>query len=453
MHNRLKNIPVLLRSPLGRRELLVGIYYGSMPVLGRIAEAYRRTIVKRSRVIAVTGSFGKTTTTRAIRCALGLPLNPRVGVTRPSFKAKEVLRIKPRDRHAVIEASIEAPGQMAFAARFIRPDVAVITSIGSEHHRTFRTLEALRNEKAELVRSLPTNGLAVLNGDDPNVLWMKEVTKARVLRFGFSHDNDIYATDVSMNWPRGTEFVLHIEDEVRKIRLRLIGKHMVYAALAAVAVAKAAGVGLDRIATALQKLEPTPGRMEPIQLANGAILLRDDFKSPLETIETALETLSEIPASRRIIVLGQIADAPGHRRATQRHLGQLVAQVASYAIFFGLDCRSYVSGAERAGMDRNAILDAGINPSLAIETLTPMLRAGDVVLINGRSSEKLDRVTLALMGRRVGCTIGFCDAELRCSECKMLEGGWADYRHLHAAKNNVPAPVGDPSTQSAVDRA
>jgi UDP-N-acetylmuramoyl-tripeptide--D-alanyl-D-alanine ligase len=293
---------------------------------------------------------------------------------------------------------------------------------------------------------LPPNGLAVLNGDDPNVLWMKGVTKARVLRFGFGHDNDIYATDVSMNWPRGTEFVLHIEDDVRKMRVRLIGKHMVYAALAAVAVAKAEGVDLNRIATALEELAPTPGRMEPIQLASGAILLRDDFKSPLETIETALDTLSEIRASRRIVVLGQIADAPGHRRATQRHLGQLVAQVASYAIFFGVDCRGYVTGAARAGMNRQAIVDVGTSSSLAIQTLAPMLRAGDVVLIKGRSSEKLDRITLALMGRRVGCTIGFCDAELRCSDCKMLEGGWAGYRHLGAAKNNVPAPVGDPST-------
>jgi UDP-N-acetylmuramoyl-tripeptide--D-alanyl-D-alanine ligase len=353
----------------------------------------------------------------------------------------------------VIETSIEAPGQMAFAARFIRPDIAVVTSIGSEHRRAFGSLEAIRNEKADIVRSLPLNGLAVLNGDDPNVLWMKGVTKARVLKFGFASSNDIYATDVSMQWPRGMEFVLHLDQDVRKVRLRLIGKHMVYAGLAAVAVAYAEGIGLDQITTALEELEPTPGRMEPVRLANGAILLRDDFKSPVETIETALATLSEIPAKRRIVVLGQISEAPGNHKETQRRIGHLIAQAAaSYAIFIGVNCRPYISGASRAGMDRNAIRDAGTNPSVAIETLAPMLRDGDVVLIKGRSSEKLDRITLALMGRRVGCTIGFCDAELRCSECKMLEGGWAGYRHLGAAKNNVPAPVRNPSTQSTVER-
>ena len=424
MHNRIRNLPRLLKSSIGRRELTFGVYYGSLPVLGRVAEWYRRTIVNRTRVIAVVGSFGKTTTTRAIRTALGLPLDPHLGVTRPSFKAREVLRMRPRDRHAVIEAAVEGPGQMAFAARFIRPDIAVVTSIGSEHHRAFGGIEEIRNEKAAMVRSLPVEGLAVLNGDDPNVLSMKDLTQARVMTFGLETTNDIYATDVSMDWPHGTRFVLHAIGSVRSLRVRLIGRHMVYAALAAVAVAIAEGMRLEEICAALEALDPTPGRMEPVRLANGAIILRDDYKSPLETVEAALDTFAEIPASRRIVVLGQVSEAPGNRRAVQRHLGERVAQIASYAIFVGMDCRGYKSGAVHGGLPRNAILAPGNNVSKVVEALNLMLREGDVVLIKGRASEKLDRIALSLMGRRVVCAIEFCDAQLRCSECPMLERGW-----------------------------
>jgi UDP-N-acetylmuramoyl-tripeptide--D-alanyl-D-alanine ligase len=438
MHDRLKKVPTLIRTPMGRRELLFGLYYQSLPVLGRIAMAYRRTIARKTRVIAVTGSFGKTTTSRAIRQVLGLPLDPNIGVTQPSFKAREVLRIRPSDRYGVIETSIESPGDMAFAASFLRPDIAVVTAIGSEHLHAFGSIEGIRNEKADLLRILPSVGIAVLNGDDPNVLWMKGITRARVVTFGFDQSNDIYATDVSMDWPRGMRFVLHMGSEIRSMRILLIGKHMVYAALAAIAVGATERIDLDRIAAALEQLEPTPGRLQPVALANGAILLRDDFKSPIETIETAINVLAEIPAARRIVVLGQTSDAPA-RKARQRDLGGIVGRIASFAIFFGSNCQPYVTGARRAGMDRRAILDVGTNISLAIETLAPMLCDGDVVLIKGRVSEKLDRVALALMGRKVECTIGFCDAELRCSNCKMLETGWA--RHsLHAPRSRSGAP-------------
>jgi UDP-N-acetylmuramoyl-tripeptide--D-alanyl-D-alanine ligase len=431
---------------------MAGLYYLSLPMMGRVAKLYRLTLARRARVVAVTGSFGKTTTARAIRAALDLPLDPYTGVTQPSFKAREVLRLKPADRHGVIECSIEAPGQMAFAAGFVRPDITVVTSIGSEHSRVFGTLEAIRNEKAEMVRCLPQHGLAVLDGDDPNVLWMKGLSKARVVTFGLGPANDIYATDVAIDWPHGTRFVLHMGDATRTMRIRLIGKNMVYAALAAIAVATAEGINLDQIVAALEKLEPTPGRLQPVHLANGAIILRDDFKSPLETIETALEVLSEIPAAGRIVVLGQISEARDSYKETQRGLGRTIARIASYAIFIGASCRPYLSGAARAGMDRKAMLDAGTDLSLVVKTLTSMLREGDVVLIKGRSSEKLDRVMLDLMGRQVGCTLEFCDSEMRCINCKMLARGWAGYPLLRASKNHIPAPIGVPSPDQAVER-
>src|SRR4029078_11316755 len=113
--------------------------------------------------------YGKTTTTRAITLALGRTPHPWLAGNGFSYLALAVLRIRPGGRHTAIEVGISGPGQMAGYAELLRPDIAVVTSIGREHSGTLKSLETTRQEKAELVRALPSSGLAVLNSDDPNV--------------------------------------------------------------------------------------------------------------------------------------------------------------------------------------------------------------------------------------------------------------------------------------------
>jgi UDP-N-acetylmuramoyl-tripeptide--D-alanyl-D-alanine ligase len=100
----------------------------------------------------------------------------------------------------------------------IRPNVVVVTCIGSEHNRSFKTLEATRKEKSEMVAILPPTGLAVLNGDDPNVMWMRSRTSARIITYGFGKSNDVRAEDVSHDWPRGMRFTLQTADMTRVVR-------------------------------------------------------------------------------------------------------------------------------------------------------------------------------------------------------------------------------------------
>ncbi len=420
-----RDIPALLRTPTGRLQLVFSFWYKSWPILSRLARLYRCTVVRNTRIVAVVGSFGKSTTTRALLAALGLYVHPNLGSTW-NFKARAILRIRPGDRHAVIEVGIDGPGQMAAFASIIRPNVAVVTSIGSEHIRELGTLEATRAEKSEMVRILSTSGIAVLNGDDPNVLWMKSQTHARVITFGANKTNDVYASDITLDWPNGTRFKLHIDGETRNLRIRLIGKHMVYLILAAVAVSIAEGFTLDQVIPALEALPPTPGRMEPIKLANGATILRDDFKAGLETIEVALDLLSEIPTQRRITVLGELSELQGSRGMIYRPIGERVAKAGSYALFLGgkRNYRHFRAGAIRGGLRRTAIINARRSVFRATEILRNSLKPGDVVLIKGRDTQRLERITLALAGRKVRCSINFCDEKIRCEHCPMLERGW-----------------------------
>ena len=429
----LGDIPALMRTPVGRAKFAEGCFCRAWPLTSRLASAYRRSLARTTRVVAIVGSLGKTTTTRAVAAALGRGTDPVERHNYSSYLAEALLQIRPHDTHAIIEVGIQGPGQMAGYARLLRPDLAVVTSVGSEHNDAFfGSLERTRAEKVQMVRALPRHGLAVLNGDDPNVRWMAGQTAAQVRTFGFGEDCEVRAIEAVLEWPRGTRFRLQVAGQTRDVRTRLIGRHMVYPILAAVAVGLEEGFALDELLLRLEALAPTPGRLEIVHLANGAWILRDDNKSTLESIDAALDVLAEVPAKRRLIVLGEIDTPPpdGPRPSYQR-LGERVARLATKAIIVGGDeCfRHYATGASAAGLGADALIHAGTDVHRAIELLRPELRPDDVVLVKGRWGQRLDRVALALADRRVNCDIADCHVRWRrCERCPMLERGWAGLR-------------------------
>lgn len=422
---RLSDVPALLLTPGGRRQLGGGVLFRLWPLLRRLARVWRRTAIRRTRVIAVVGSFGKSTSARATASALGLPLHPAMGQNAFSSVARAVLRIRPWQRHAVVEAGISGPGQMATYAAIIRPDVVVVTAIGSEHHPTMPRLEITRDEKAHMVRALDASGLAVLNGDDPNARWMAGETRARVVTVGFGDDCDVRATDLRLDWPRGMRFRLHAGGRTRDASIRLLGRPMVYPALAAIAVALAEGVALDLALARVGALAPSPGRLEPIPLPGGAIVLRDDYKGTEETFDAALDLLAELPARRKIVLYGDLSEVKGREWRLYVRLGMRTATFASTIVTVGRGFRRYWAGARKAGMARESVVDGGRTVHDAARALRAILREGDVVLVKSRRGQKLDRVRLILEGRNVRCDIRHCEVRaVECADCAMLERGW-----------------------------
>lgn len=427
MGHKLRDIPSLLTTPIGRMELLGGIFQVGWPIISCVAGVYRRIYVKKTCVVAVVGSFGKSTTTRAVLAALGGDVHSLSRRNSLSFVGCAILRIRPDDRHAVVEVGIDRTDQMRDYARMILPDITVVTSIGSEHHRSLGSLEVTRKEKSEMVRILPEKGIAVINGDDPNVLWMKGQTHARIITFGLDNTNDIHASDITLDWPNGTRFKLHAKGKTYNMHVRLIGQHMIYPILAGVAVSLAEGISIDRILPVLEALAPTPGRMQPVRLANGGFIIRDDFKSALETMEAALDLFVEVSAKRRIVVFGDVTEPKGSYGPILQHLGKRIGKISSMAIFIchKRQFRPYASGAVRGGLPRTAIFWAGTNVFQVAEQLRDDLKEGDVVLIKGRGDQRLERIALVLAGRRVRCDIPFCKTKTTtCEHCPMLEGGW-----------------------------
>lgn len=420
MRMRLRN-PFTIRA----RNRLVWYAFtrGASPLLA-LASLHRATLSRHRHVVMVTGSFGKTTTTRAVRAALGLPASAwaELNTNTRGEVAWTVLREPPWRRAAVIEAGAGVPGWMARYARAVRPDTVIVTGIGAEHLAAFGSLEALRDEKAEALRALAPSGTAILNADDPHVRWMATQTRARIRWFGLSAGVDVRASDVALDWPHGTRFTLHVAGTASPLRTRLVGGHFVPAILAAVAAGLAAGRPLAAMLPGLAALTPTRARLQPVVLANGAQVLCDEYKGTPQTLAPALAVLSAAPARRRLVVLGHLNNLPSAEDAPfYAAAGEQVASVADRVLVVGDRLADYRVGLRRAGF-ADAQLWAAPDVHAAIAHLRDWLRAGDVVLLKGFEDEGLSRIALALSGRTVRCTVARCELhEQFCEDCRLLE--------------------------------
>jgi UDP-N-acetylmuramoyl-tripeptide--D-alanyl-D-alanine ligase len=440
---RWRDIPALLRTQPGRWQLRRAAAYRAWPLLRLLASGYRRSLLRRTRLFIVVGSLGKTSTTRAVAEALGGNVGPRFRSNQFGFLALSLLAIPPWRRKAVIEVGISGPGQMTAYASMLRPDVTVVTSIASEHRSSFGTLERTRNEKAEMVRALGPSGVAVLNSDDPHVRWMAGETAARVVTYGLGNGAQVRGLDPELQWPTGLSFTVSAAGKEALLRSRIIGKHMVYPLLAAVAVALNEGVERDTALQRLEGLEPLEGSLQPVRLPNGVTLLRDDRKSPVESIEAALDVLAEIPARRRIAVLGDVTEPPGRQSLLYARLGERVGSIVNRVFFVGRAGEQYRVGTKRAGLTLAAVTLCGNDLMAALAPLRAELAEGDVVLLKGRYGQRIERLALALQGADVRCNLTFCDAtHLSCSRCAMLTRGWrgrpAVERKPHARRHSRP---------------
>jgi UDP-N-acetylmuramyl pentapeptide synthase len=209
----------------------------------------------------------------------------------------------------------------------------------------------------------------------------------------------------------------------------MLGRVMVYPILAAIAVAGAEGVPLDDAIGALEALQPTARRLEPVTLPNGAVLLRDDHKTAHETIEAAFDVAAGIPARRRILVMGSIDEPIGPQRRWYRHFGERSASIFSSAVLLtGHSFTSFVAGAKERGAPKDAMVRVR-NVQEAVRALPEDLGPGDFILVKGTAAQRLERLALALKGRVVLCDVPLCDVKMvRCEHCAMLARGWEGRR-------------------------
>ena len=253
---------------------------------------------------------------------------------------------------------------------------------------------------------------------------MRELTRARVLTYGLGPANDIRGTDLRFDWPNGMRLTVDIAGQAFELRPRLLGRVMAYPVLAGMALAHVTGRDLAGAARAIEAVPPQWGRLDFGPLPGGAWLVRDEFKASTETVLAAFDVLAELPG-RKLAVLGGLDEVPRPERATYRRFGEHLGHIASRIVVLGSGkFRGYSTGARAAGLDRTAIVDARSSVRAAYTAIQAELRPGDIVLVKGRREQHMERISLALQGREVGCDVEHCPMRgLVCDRCPALATG------------------------------
>jgi UDP-N-acetylmuramoyl-tripeptide--D-alanyl-D-alanine ligase len=291
------------------------------------------------RVVAVTGSAGKTTTKDAIAAALSAKFNvlKSQGNLNNAFGLPlQLLRLKPEHEFAVVEMGMNHIGEIAELARIAAPDWGVVTNVGMAHVENFSEGQAgIARAKFELVAALPASGIAFLNCDDPYVSQFGRGYHGRSVYFGAGPCADPQIVSVKEDLG-GLHIRYRAGDHKGEITLQLLGEHNAQNAMAALAVAIEAGVDTDAAAAAIAKLTAGDKRGEVIEIGD-AILLNDSYNSNPEALRSMIRTLATRPARRRILIAGEMLELGEHGPALHTACGKAAVEA-------GLDIVVGVSG-------------------------------------------------------------------------------------------------------------
>lgn len=350
------------------------------------------------RVVAVTGSVGKTAARRAIAAALSRRA--------PTFQSRRsfnsllglpvaLARLEDRHRFAVLEFGSDRRGEIARLSELFPPQIAIVTAVGAAHLRSFGDLATVAAEKGDLVAALPGAGVAVLNGDAPPVRAMAARTAAHILSYGQGPSCDLRGEALTYDID-GTTLRLHWCGGQLNLRTPLLGEPGLYAALAGVAAGLACGIDLADCAAALAELEQAPGRLRPLPGPGGATLLDDSFSASPPATLAALDTLAALPARRRIAVLGGLAELPpGDEPTYYSELGSRAASVVDLLVLKG---DWGVIGAKAARAKRPELPISIVDTAdAALAALPADLGPGDLVLVKGGAEDRLERVVERLL--------------------------------------------------------
>lgn len=423
-----------------RTRLLTG------SILQKVLAVLARAAIRKYNpiIVGITGSVGKTSIKEAIYAVLknkyrvgkaeknynneiGLPLSilgiPHCGknifkwvfiLLRPSW------RILHEDKNypeiLILEYGVDRPGDMDYLLSIAKPKIAVVTAIGDipVHVEFFKNPEQLIEEKAKLVQVLPVNGFAVLNHDDYAVYDMKEKTKARVITYGQEEHADLKVMNYELRTkkdptlnddiPEGISFKVEYAGSVVPIRLQdAFGLPQTYAASAAAAVGLVLNLNLVEISEALHNYTPPSGRLRLLRGIKNSFILDDTYNASPESMRLALDTLKELPAKRKIAVLGDMLEIGRYTEQAHRAVGDQAGEFIDLLFTVGPRAKFIADEVLTSGLERIARqLESNqvfkFDDSLAAgRALDPLIQPGDLILVKGSQATRMERAVEEIM--------------------------------------------------------
>ena len=395
---------VLGTRATGVPTVLVGDARSALQELARQVLRRLRDQDPALRVVAVTGSQGKTTAKDMLARVLGDA--GETVATAGSFNNElglplTVLRADERTRHLVLEMGARGIGHLTELCAIAPPDISLVLNVGKAHLGEFGSQAQIAVAKGELVEALGRDGCAVLNADDPLVAAMAGRTVAPVLTFGSSADSDVRLEDLEVDDLGRPSFTLVHGEEHERVALQLLGEHQAVNACATAATALAAGVPLARVAQSLREIDRlSPWRMELHERADGLVVVNDAYNANPDSMRAALETLAAMGARsgrRTVAVLGEMRELGADAELEHEEVGRLADRL-------GIDVVVVVGNGARGVYDAlvdlrgagEATRHVGTNDE-ASQWLRKNVAGPDVVLVKASRSGRLEQVAEMLV--------------------------------------------------------
>jgi UDP-N-acetylmuramoyl-tripeptide--D-alanyl-D-alanine ligase len=385
----------------------------------------------KPKVIAITGSVGKTSTKDAVYAVLseisyvrkseksfnseiGLPLTvlgvPN-GWNNPLTWTWNILRglwliVGPNNypEWLILEVGVGKPNDMRDTASWLKTDAVIMTAIGDTpvHIEFFLSRKHLIEEKMELIKTLKPDGLLVLNADDESILEMKEKTKCRVITYGFSEGSDIIGSGDNISYdekgiPEGVVFRVDEGGKSLPVVIEgVFGRNHIYASLAALALSSGLKFNMLSAVDSLKNYDVPPGRMRLLRGEENSLIIDDTYNSSPFACESALKTLGNVQgAGRKIAILGDMLELGKHTIEAHKNIGKIAKENLNgkedVLMVVGPRARSIKEGAIEAGMNKELIFEF-LNSRETGNFVKTFIKKDDIVLVKGSQGMRMERV-------------------------------------------------------------
>lgn len=378
-------IPSDLKSPICIKT------NNSLQALQALASYWRQQF--SPQVIGITGSVGKTTTKELASLVLAQKfsvlkntgnLNNEIGLP------LTLLRMTGAHQQVVLEMGMYNLGEIKHLCDIARPNIAVVTNVGPTHLERLGSLERIAAAKREIVEALSKDDTAILNADDPLVMAMAEHTDAAIFTYGLSDSADLWADQIVSEGLEGIRFVLHYRGEDIHIKVPLLGRHSVHTSLRAAAIGLVQGMYWGEIVAGLQGSQ-SQLRLVAVPGPRGSIILDDTYNaSPVSTI-AALNLLHELDNTRKIAVLGYMAELGSYEEEGHRKVGCRAASTVDMLITVGQRADTMAKEAIACGLNAENVK---VMPDIAavLDYLKNITAKGDAILVKGSRSMAMENI-------------------------------------------------------------
>ena len=357
--------------------------------LGQIARGERQRL--GMKVVGITGSVGKSTTKEMVSAVLAstyrvckTPENHNNDIGLPMT----ILGLPEDTQVAVLEMGMNHFGEISYLTNIAKPDVAVITNIGTMHIEHLGSMEGILQAKLEILEGMPESGTIVLNGDDA-LLWnQRTVLNREVVYFGVQNTESRVQAEAVSQTEDGLRFIVNTGEHAIPVMLDLEGEHFVSDALAAVAVGLQFDISLENIRSSLFVFHNMAGRQEIYQ-KNGYTVIQDCYNAGPESMNAALNVLGK-HTGRRVAVLGDMLELGVCAGAEHYKIGRVAAKNADILLAFGPNSTRMIYGAITGGMSQNSAR-AFTDKEKLVQVLKQLAKPGDTLLFKGSRGMRMEQ--------------------------------------------------------------